>query len=220
MFTLVPSSSRFLQLFGQPTTTVFGFIPPRPVVWQCSIDDDDHDWWCFSCWSCPLYWHIWSGRECLREGWDEYLKVAGHKICATQKISREDKQTSWEQDNLVWINLCPEYTSKNWILWPNILKSSPYSNISLGRDVTSTWMTWLMQSLTLVPTTTSGNPLTDSCSITCTLNVRLDRIKFFFDLLESQLGCLGLAVHVSKHSLEGEVMSKGSTSSSHHCWLH
>ena len=87
-------------------------------------------------------------------------------------------------------------------------------------DVTSTWMTWLMQSLTLVPTTTSGNPLTDSCSITCTLNVRLERIKFFFDLLESQLGCLGLAVHVSKHSLEGEVMSKRSTSSSHHCWLH
>ena len=31
--TLVPSSSRFLQLFGHPTTTVLGFIPPRPVVW-------------------------------------------------------------------------------------------------------------------------------------------------------------------------------------------
>ena len=81
-------------------------------------------------------------------------------------------------------------------------------------------MTWLMQSLTLVPTTTSGNPLTDSCSITWTLNVRLEEIKFFFDLLESQLGCLGLAVHVSKHSLEGEVMSKRSTSSWHHCWSH
>ena len=32
VITLVPSSSRFLQLFGQPTTTVFGFMPPRPVV--------------------------------------------------------------------------------------------------------------------------------------------------------------------------------------------
>jgi hypothetical protein len=31
--TWVPSSSFFLQLLGQPTTTVFGFIPPSPLVW-------------------------------------------------------------------------------------------------------------------------------------------------------------------------------------------
>lgn len=34
-------------------------------------------------------------------------------------------------------------------------------------DEKKTWMTWLIQSLTLVPTTTSGKPFTDSCSITC-----------------------------------------------------
>ena len=37
ILTLVPSSSLFLQLFGQPTTTVFGFIPPRPVVWRVIV---------------------------------------------------------------------------------------------------------------------------------------------------------------------------------------
>ena len=31
--TFVPSSSFLRHEFGQPTITVFGFMPPRPLVW-------------------------------------------------------------------------------------------------------------------------------------------------------------------------------------------
>ncbi len=31
--TRLESSSFFLQLFGQPSTIVFGFMPPKPAVW-------------------------------------------------------------------------------------------------------------------------------------------------------------------------------------------
>ena len=70
-------------------------------------------------------------------------------------------------------------------------------------------MTWLIQSLTLVPTTTSGNPFTDSCSITChqksdwRKTVHIVRIQetVSSNLFEGKLCRLRLPIHVSKHPL-------------------
>ena len=76
-------------------------------------------------------------------------------------------------------------------------------------------MTWLIQSLTLVPTTTSGKPFTDSCSITCnqksdwrkTMQFVQIKENEFSNLFEGKLCRLRLPVHVSKHPLKTHLLN-------------
>ena len=95
--TLVPSSSRFLQLFGQPTTTVFGFMPPSPVVCM------------------DIYIQMIKMRMKVKVKTQPscFLEVQQKRFVRIEKLSSGDKQSSWEQDNMIWINLSLERQQKS-----------------------------------------------------------------------------------------------------------